>query len=66
MGVKSEHFMSQVQQLATGTSVSAAGVSWLAAANEVLQLVATIIAIVAGVIALYPTVKKWLIQRRSS
>jgi hypothetical protein len=44
---------STVADVAMGASVSAAGWTWLAHTNEILQLVATVVAIVAGGSAAY-------------
>jgi len=38
--------------IATGTSVSAASWTWLTQTNDILQLIATVIAIVSGVYAI--------------
>jgi hypothetical protein len=59
----SQHTQELVQQMAAPTSVISAGVSWLSTANEVLQIIATIIAIVAGLMAIYPKVKAWWLSR---
>ncbi len=38
--------------VATGTSVSAASWTWLTQTNDILQLIATVIAIVSGIYAI--------------
>jgi hypothetical protein len=57
--------MSQVQQAAVVSGASYAA-SWLTVANQVLHLIATVIAIAAGAVALYPVVKRWWTSRQSS
>lgn len=41
-----------IADVAAATSVSTAGWTWISSANEVLQLVATVIAIVTGLYAI--------------
>ena len=47
-----------IADLAAGTSITAAGWTWIAPVNEILTLVATIIAIVSGIYAIRYHIKK--------
>jgi hypothetical protein len=51
-------------EIFAATSVGAVGVSWVATANEYLTLVATVIAIIAGVITVASHVHKWWKARK--
>jgi hypothetical protein len=53
-----QHIQQTAADAAAGVSVVGAGYTWLATANEVAQLVASIVAIVAGIAAIV-----WHIQR---
>jgi hypothetical protein len=44
--------------VAAGTSITAAGWSWIAPVNEILTLIATVIAIISGVYAIRYHAKK--------
>jgi len=49
----------RVADAAAGASVVAAATSWLAHANEVAQLIGTIVAIFSGVVALAYHLWRW-------
>lgn len=68
MGVSNatDHLMGQAQVVGAAVTGTSAAASWLATANSVLQIIATVIAIVVGLATLYGMVKRWQTQRRSS
>lgn len=45
--------VSRAADIAAAGSIASASVSWVGTANEILQLVATVIAIVAGLFAIF-------------
>jgi hypothetical protein len=48
------------EAVGTVTSVSAAGVSWLSTFNEIVQIIAGVVAIAAGLITVIPWIKRKL------
>jgi hypothetical protein len=47
------------ESIYASVAFTATGYSWLSTANEVAQLVAAIVAIIAGVISIFVAIKKW-------